>query len=407
MGNNSTSKGQLKTKLRKNQWVFLIALVFFAAFSALMAADYKMNAQNTTAFAFSYKYGFVSRALVPSFLGWLDGLVPMQLLSYTWIYRLSLVATLFLYILIFAFFVVCLKACDDRKLSALIMFFGVFTFPMFVTEYNFGRLDTYLYIISFICILLLFIGKVEWLIVPLCIVAMLVHHGFVFTNANIILALLLYKAIISTDKRKYYTSVLICTFVVISALFLYFEFAASYPNPEQDVVQIKELAMSLSLDGMSINDSIIDHEVLGLDVFNQEKWMHEINYLETPIFLILFSPYIALFVLFVKQLKRCSNNRLYMLLLLGSLTMLPEIVLKVDFGRYVYGIIFYYLILLIFLYAYKDETAKKACSDTLVITEKIVPWWLVIAYAVIFVPFYDVHIDEIVKRIADVIRPFI
>ena len=48
--------------------IFLLVMAFFAAACWLRYFDHTINPQDTTAFAFSYRYGFISRGLMGSLL---------------------------------------------------------------------------------------------------------------------------------------------------------------------------------------------------------------------------------------------------------------------------------------------------------------------------------------------------
>ena len=52
--------------------IFLLVMAFFAAACWLRYFDHTINPQDTTAFAFSYRYGFISRGSWGAFWNWQD-----------------------------------------------------------------------------------------------------------------------------------------------------------------------------------------------------------------------------------------------------------------------------------------------------------------------------------------------
>ena len=142
--------------------IFLLVMVFFAAACWLRYFDHTINPQDTTAFAFSYRYGFISRGFMGSLLGLAGYLTGLDLMNYETVYAWSTVATILFFCCLFGFFAAVLVRCEGRELRRqqyLIILTAVFAFPMFVTEENFGRLDVYLAILMLLCMILLIRGR--------------------------------------------------------------------------------------------------------------------------------------------------------------------------------------------------------------------------------------------------------
>lgn len=391
-----------KFKEEKNIYVFLVGLFGFAVLCVLAYFAHGMNPQDTTIFAFSYKYGFISRGFLGTCWLVLDRLLPFSIMNFSAIYRFTQIVTVVFFVMLFLFFYQCLKKCrgEDRKnMQYLILFLSVFTFPMFLTIENFGRLDEYLMILTILCCVLIVSGVMEWLIVPICILCVLLHQGFVFMNANIILVLLLYKVLTGKGReRKKYAYIFVATFLSVSAFFLYFEFF-SHAQGGENYVEVVELAKALSQDGQSFSESLVNHEILGVDVFEAEYLYHLMNYLEAPIFIILFLPYIVMFVLFFKGLLKGQGGKrgyglAYLAVLFGAVTVVPEVILKVDYGRYAFAIIFYYVAIIICLMAMGDEGIASQVGSLAVWARKFPAAKLWIIYPLVFMPFGDVHIFQ-------------
>ena len=87
--------------------------------------------------------------------------------------------------------------------------------------------------LSLLCAVLILTERAEWLVVLLAAVCVMIHQGYVFMYANIVLVLLFYKAMSGAGKRsRKYWKLFVATFVVISALFLWFEFFSHFNGEE-------------------------------------------------------------------------------------------------------------------------------------------------------------------------------
>lgn len=388
---------------KKNVLKFLVCLASFAVLCWIRYFDHTINPQDTTAFAFTYRYGFISRGLMGTLLEMASSVTGKDLVNYETVYLWSAAATFLFFLCLFGFFYTVLMRVKEEQLGRvqlLVIMVSVFSFPMFVTEENFGRLDVYLTILMLLCVILLLREKAEWLVIPLCVLGVLIHQGFVFMNVNLILVLLFYKWQRNEGKRRrYYLVLLGLTFFSVSILFLYFEFF-SHVNGMQIYDEVVRNAKHLAADGKTYSTALVNHEILGEGVFMDEWFFHKINYAELPQFLIFFAPYLFLAVWCGKQLwkqaKSAADKWICAAVLLGAWTVLPEFVLKVDYGRYMYELVFYYLSIALCLCALGDrhvlllmETVGEG------IKKRMVPAVLLIVYPMILMPFYDVVISEL------------
>ncbi|MCR5545820.1 MAG: hypothetical protein K6F30_05005 [Lachnospiraceae bacterium] len=390
---------------KKNQR-FLICILLFALFYYLRFFEHWMSQYNTTLFALSYKYGFISRGLIGTLWLGLDKLLPVSLMTYKAVYLFSELATWIFVLLLVAVFRQVLEQIDkkqQRNARYIIFFLSTFAFHVFWGDEMFGRLDVYLFILTLLCVLLLLKGKWEWAIVPLCIVAVCIHQGFVFTNFNIVLVLLFYKMMKKNGSKKKYGLIFLVTFVSVSVLFLYFELF-SHSNGTEIYGEIVNVSKSLSFDGESYNESIINHEILGKDVYEDELIFHQDNYREFPAALILWSPYILMGLWFLKQLLKNEKKEGlfgYLGVALGGLTIVPEMILKVDYGRYFHLTFYYYILVVLCLMTMGDTKVWDTLDE---LKEKIrarclVPW-IVLVYPMLLMPFYDILISPAVKKLS-------
>lgn len=390
-------------RLTKENRIFLTALALFVVVMIYRYFSRHMTEFNTTLYAFHYGYGFISRALLGSLWALIDWISPSDLMNYLSIYRFNEIMTLVYIIAFFLFFRCCLRygAKEDmRNMRYLIIFLSIFAFPIFLCRMNFGRIDIFLFMITLGSLILLIKERVEWLIIPLCILAECLHHGFVFMNVNIILVLLLYKAIMKQEKRerrKYFVLFGI-VFLTVSAFFLYFEFF-SHADGEHIYEEVVDTATRISDTGDHYSRELVNHEILGEGVFMDEWKYHVANYIDLPIFLLFFFPYLLIAYHFFRNLlnrKMIKEKFAYGMVLLGPCTILPEMILKVDYGRYVYAVFFYYITIIMCLIVMGDRTVAIQLEATKQEVKKRVPCAIFfLVYPMAFMPLYDTAITMV------------
>lgn len=385
--------------LKKEDRSFFLALAAWLVFCWFRYFERTMEFYNTTLFALSYRYGFISRGFLGTMWELMDRLFTVSLMSYRAVYVFHIGVSILYEIVVLLFFAACYRTCKEHQkpmMRYLICFLAVFAYPMFLSEEMFGRLDVYLYILVLIGVICILREKWEWLVLPIGLVCILIHQGFVFINANIILVLLLYKAITSEQKRKKYVILFLSFFLLISAFFCYFEFF-SHVNGTEIADEIVTNAKLLSEDGESYNETIVRHEILGEDVFLDEMKYHIYNYKDFPIFLILFAPYLAIGLHFFVKLIRSNRkwNRLnYLMILLGAATIIPQMILKVDYGRYMFTTLFYYILVVMVIFAMGDVRVALQLEDTKqAIKQRTTVPLVLLVYPVFLTPFYDVIIS--------------
>ncbi len=403
MQNSNTTKKHMR---------FLPALAVFALACFMRHFRDYMSTYNTTHFALSYDYGFIPRGFMGSVFNFVGELLPYDIHNYIGVNNFNGFFTLVYFLVLFWFYKVCLKHCAEENrhnLKHLIVFLSLFAFTMWTTSVNFGRLDLYLFIFMLISVILIIEEKLEWLIVPMGIICTCIQPDYVYTNANTILVLLLYKIFLGdSKKRKKYIAIFVLYLLSISTLFLYFEFYCQI-NGEAIVDEIKLAAKALSKSGKSYNASIINQEILGLDISEAQLEYHLQNAREFPVFCILFAPYIFFgFRFFIKLIleKSASLKKrfVYFAFLSGGITMIPLFLSKVDYGSYIFNLTFYYVSLLIVALAMKDRTIEYHLETLKGELKKLTPltfvWFL---YPFLLTPFRTVTISYPIKQLAEIL----
>ncbi len=398
---------QMPKKKQISRFMWLLILLSCAIF--FLDYDERVLPYNSTILAFSYKYGFISRGLAGTIYQWIDSILPVNMIDYAMVLRFTLIVTLAFYVLFFAFCYQCMKRCQEEYLGRflyLILFYAVFVVSMFAYKRNVGRLDLYLMALTVIGTMCLIAKKAEWLIVPLSMISVMYHQGYVFMFYNILLALLAYRLLSEKEKkaRIYYGVILLVSLIGCSALFLWFEFFSHTDGARYvDEIIANAKAMTKPFNGMTYHDTLIDHEILGIDLSDVEYPYRVMNWIEIPFFIAIISPYIVLAVkLFRRILARAQGKteRLkYGFLAIAAGTLLPLFLMKCDYARWVFALISYYCMIFLALVAMGDRIVAEELTGIFTeIKEKYPFAILLLLLPALLTPFWDVHINGLPAR---------
>lgn len=400
-----------KKQISRFMWLLILlsCVIFFLDY------DERVLPYNSTILAFSYKYGFISRGLAGTIYQWIDHILPVNMIDYAMVLRFTLIVTLAFYVLFFAFCYQCMKRCQEEYLGRflyLILFYAVFVVSMFAYKRNFGRLDLYLMALTVIGTMCLIAKKAEWLIVPLSMISVMYHQGYVFMFYNILLALLAYRLLSEKEKkaRIYYGVILLVSLIGCSALFLWFEFFSHTDGARYvDEIIANAKAMTKPFNGMTYHDTLIDHEILGIDLSDVEYPYRVMNWIEIPFFIAIISPYIVLAVkLFRRILARAQGKteRLkYGFLAIAAGTLLPLFLMKCDYARWVFALISYYCMIFLALVAMGDRIVAEELTGIFTeIKEKYPFAILLLLLPALLTPFWDVHINGLLRGISNPIN---
>lgn len=404
---------QMPKKKQISRFMWLLILLSCAIF--FLDYDERVLPYNSTILAFSYKYGFISRGLAGTIYQWIDHILPVNMIDYAMVLRFTLIVTLAFYVLFFAFCYQCMKRCQEEYLGRflyLILFYAVFVVSMFAYKRNFGRLDLYLMALTVIGTMCLIAKKAEWLIVPLSMISVMYHQGYVFMFYNILLALLVYRLLSEKEKkaRIYYGIILLVSLIGCSALFLWFEFFSHTDGVRYvDEIIANAKAMTKPFNGMTYHDTLIDHEILGIDLSDVEYPYRVMNWIEIPFFIAIISPYIVLAVkLFRRILARAQGKteRLkYGFLAIAAGTLLPLFLMKCDYARWVFALISYYCMIFLALVAMGDRIVAEELTGIFTeIKEKYPFAILLLLLPALLTPFWDVHINGLLRGISNPIN---
>ena len=388
------------------QFIIVFCIICFALFITYYSKE--VRRYNTTILAFNYSYGFISRGFLGTLYLGLNKILPFDILNYESVVNITLIATTLIVFTFFVFAIILLAKIKEQyhiNIQYIIFFFTMFFVPMFYSVRNMGRPDVYMMFFTFVGLILIVCEKFEWLLIPLSILSVMVHQGYVFLFYNIFLYLLAYKAAFHTgSKRRKYLTILITSFISVSILFVYFNFF-SHVNGEDIYHEIITLATKLGNEG-EVFDILVNHEILGIDPWEQEWPQHIYNFIELPIFCLLMSPYIVLGVRLFKNIVQAAETKLqkyiYAFLPLCSFTLLPCFILKIDYGRWVFAGAAYFSLVILALCAMGDSLVTEKLHNLI---EDIKSRYAYAALLFIFlgamIPLYDIHINEVMRSISE------
>lgn len=403
---------QQETKQREiRKFMIMLSVVNLALFAVTCRG--MVRSYNTTMLALSYEYGFTSRSLLGTLYHLLDAVLPLDLIDYRAVVATAYVATILFVLFVEYFLYRCLRCCEGEMVKygeylALILslcLVSTFSFP-----YNFFRVDIFMILVSLLGVLCLVKERAQWLVVPLSALGVMFHQGYVFMYFNLILVLLFYRALSwwKEDRRKArrYSLLFALSFLVGSALFLWFEFF-SRSNGAAFFDTIKSEAEKLSYDGI-YHSTLLYHEVLGIDLASTEEEFSRVNAVQILMCGIVCLPMLVFAVRFfaglIKKAKGASEKWKYLAVALGAATILPDFLLKIDYGRWMAAVVVYYVGIVLALLAMKDpimETQVRESGERLIRRPGIALWIMVV---ILLLPFLDVNIDPFFRHLGSIVN---
>ena len=365
-----------------------------------------VRSYNTTMLALSYEYGFTSRSLLGTIYHVLDALLPLEMMDYGVVLHFAQIVTGLFFLFLMYFSYICLKHCKEEAFGAtefVLFSLDIVTVATFSSAYNFFRVDLFMMLVAMICALLLVNKKAEWLVIPMSCIGVMFHQGFVFMYFNVALVLLLYLFLSSDKKGKVkYGIIFAVSFLAGSALFLWFEFF-SRTNGAAIIDQVVADARAVSFEG-KYHSTLLAHEVLGVDLSGDESEWHKMNILQMGCFVVLMLPYLMIFIRFFKGLFKKAATAVdkwkYFFVLAGACTMLPDFLLKIDYGRWVMAVVAYYTIVLVALVVLGDQGIRAQLSETYDYYKNKEWGFLLLLYPIMLVPLGDVDINGFVQQIS-------
>lgn len=264
-------------------------------------------------------------------------------------FKFALLVTIGYFAILFLMFLVCIAYCDvsqKRNMYYLIAFLSIFAFTMFLPWPYFGTTDVYAWLLTFLIGTLIVVEKMEWLTIPLSALITVLSPASIFICSCIVVVLFLYKYF-ANEEVKY----------LIYALL----------NGVASVLGIAIVVVTSSIE---------------LDIQN------ELSFKSFFAILVMLSPYLYIALSFMAGVfKRLNESKTkgFLFIILGAI---PSVVINLnikDYTRALYYVFFYFISIIMFLVAMKDEdistqleVTKKKLADYIPIPAILIAYPLVI-----------------------------
>ena len=391
----------VKANYNIRQFIMMLAFVDLATF----VTNYRgwVRSYNTTMLALSYEYGFTSRSLLGTIYHILDAVIPVDMMQYQNALVFANVVTVLFIVFLLYFSYHVLKKSDmengmvTKAEQYILLTFHIAMVATFTYAYNFLRVDFCMVWMMLLGFMALMNEKTEWLSLPFAALGIMFHQGFVFMYFNVILVIQFYYMM--TRKNKKNTILFFLTFLIGSGMFLWFELF-SRTNGNDIFETVLRDATNVSYQGI-YHTTLLYHEVLGIDVSGAETDFVYMNHVQLVLYLLILLPAIVVlaraFVRIIKKADDLFAKLKYLALAVGSLTILPDMLLKVDYGRWILAVVTYYLLIILAMLILRDPLVTE---ETKVVVDRVKkhPAWLVyFTLVVLTVPYMDVDIDMLVK----------
>lgn len=403
---NAGEKRKMKEKLVKanyniRQFIVMLTFVDLATF----VTNYRgwVRSYNTTMLALSYEYGFTSRSLLGTIYHILDAVLPVDMMQYqNALVFANVVTVLFIAFLLYFSYYVLKKSDMENGLVTkaeqyILLTFHIAMVATFTYAYNFLRVDFCMVWMMLLGFMALMNEKTEWLSLPFAALGIMFHQGFVLMYFNVILVIQFYYMM--TRKNKKNTILFFLTFLIGSGLFLWFELF-SRTNGNDIFETVLRDATNVSYQGI-YHTTLLYHEVLGIDVSGAETDFVYMNHVQLVLYLLILLPAIVVlaraFVRIIKKADDLFAKLKYLAVAVGSLTILPDMLLKVDYGRWILAVVTYYLLIILAMLILRDPFVTEETKNVVEDVNKHPAWLVYFTLVVLTVPYMDVDIDMLVK----------
>ncbi|MCM1296450.1 MAG: hypothetical protein NC311_13005 [Muribaculaceae bacterium] len=354
-------------------------------------------------YVINYSYGFGSRLLVGSLVSLLTG----GFVTKTFAYNFVLAALGTICILLALVIGSVYKKMPDRQSKAAVLFLAVFYLmspasPEYLwTAENMGRLDTYLFLLSLVAIIVFFHIKdmrVRYvLFAALGCLCILIHQAYVFLFFPLVLVMMI-EDIWDNDKKRRYIFCGIFVLAVVGIVFLIMQFTSGiyYDNLELLMEDLNSRADFL------VDEGPMEAEYFWTIVENFTNNMvpeipHHLKYgfmlvcMLSPVWV----TYLWIWIHAVRHSRKKDEKVKYVLMLMTNLAFVPVFALMNDWGRW-FAALFIVGFLDILVLAWKRDEGIRDSLKTLGggIVENPAPYILLVLYISTFEKFEGLNFPE-------------
>ena len=396
----------------------MLVLTAYALILTLRNIQSIVGTYVTTMYAFTYDHGFLARGVMGTILKAIDLIIPGEQYNFAGV-RAMCYACDFLFVgILLAFFAYCLSRCEstlNRGIFSMAFVLGTFAFPEYIAFQNFGRTDAACAVLTIIMVWLIIRDKAVWLCVPLCALGVMIHQGFVLQFIGAVLVLLFVRmcdCFTASDfhnkKGWYYFAIAALSVVAAAVIFLYLNFNHTQGRAAYD--EILKVAQSLAYPGYNgeVHKQLLMHEILGEDPASDEWAIHVLNFKEGAIYAVLMLPYLIIAGrFFAKCIKRAAGwlqKLKYVAVAVGAWLILPDLIVKIDYGRWIFSMILYFFLVVMALLMMQDEiiTGEFHASVSRIRKHPALVVFLFV-YPVFFTPMGDTWISQLSLRLANLL----
>ncbi len=330
-------------------YIFAIISTLFWVFLShyRYAKHLSLDSMNAEVLLFNYSYGFIPRALIGHIYFLLGGTNDIkQVLCFL------IVMHIVLSLCIIALWMLILRKVPDFRYKRVTSFFVLFgLIASFSGRANLGRSDQLLIVIAFLSIVFLIYDKYLFLLPILAIIGSCTHEGFTFLYANVLLVGLLYKYA-TTNKFKYLISFFF-TFLCVCIFFLYFAFVGNHNELAYNTIS----ELSKEMMGYGYYEEFLSAEFLGVNLFKHELVARPRAFFEFGLWILFLYPFVKRVVGYVISLCKTKEFE-HLLMAMGILTLLPEYLLKLDFGRWTMALLIYLVLITLLALSSDDKIVE-------------------------------------------------
>lgn len=393
---------------RKNIFIMMLGLFSLALF--IKSYGQGMSVTNTTLLALNYKNGFLPDAFLGTVYQLLDQLFGGRMMNYPMAMRFSEIITVVQYVILFAFFNVCLKKACPRQLDntgMLLVFYGIFAVSFYCGYDFFGSPEACLMTVTLIYGLFMIQGKWTPLLYAIPIVGILLETEYLLSYFGIFEILLFYESQKEMEERKrrqWKTRMIVSGLIVLAGFICFGAFPLAGENAWEQTVGT---AQALSVDG-TYNEDLLRRVMQG--IFESKSMFPQGgNILELLFFLILFSPYlllaVGLFRKIIKTAEERNQKTVYVAILAGSALIVPLFLLHCHYGKWVFAALSYYAIVFLVLLAKRDDVLESAVYSWMKALQEKHAWLkILLIYPIMFVPFSDLNICAVTRMFAEDVK---
>lgn len=352
-----------KKSFEKIKYELSFFIIFVAEMIISVPAFNQMREWRTSQYGVTYEFGFVQMGFVGTVFKLFCNILTEKIL-----WTATVIALIILSFMMSIILTEIVKKSDKSIFSgvcAIVILYMVspLSVAKFFNARNFATFDIYLMIILIACAVFALKEKTLWLLLPLSVLALLVHYVFAFTYYMFIFGVLLYYAVKNKESKKYFIFFALTVFISVGVFSYFYFFGNTVPfKSETEMADyIKKtntipIVSTVYIRYFMGSGDFFDNTILtGMNGVTENLLTRFLGFVVTMVVL---WPVVALFImLWTKTIKKCEDKNeklIYLFILISPLFAVPIFVTGMDWDRWMMGI-FCAQILFVFFLIKKNE----------------------------------------------------